>query len=482
MIRPKKRIGIVYSGKSIKYKEELKQIITRYQENGWCIQFEVVDDEDYEAERMIESRVADALNKFDYGMVFLTKDLCIQNELFKFVSKPNVLYELGYLRGHIDQNRTLCISDFPYREIVDNTYLMPSDIPGERIEEIDGKNYKSDLKKLFDKFIKGNNDIVKLENYNANDLISSLILNPNYKTNYEELFAENQLHSIGKYSLKWQLTEIFDLWQREKTKLNIAEEIMYLFERIVFQPFFPEEVIGNQLRSFLSVKVDKEDEYIFACYRILKSIGEYESYKSARNPYESAMYYLDKAKEIEEGLEIFGNHEIAPIIQCVAKNYIGLSLLNCYLVSRRKVNESKEYIEQLSKAGESFQEVIKISDENLGDSINVFRAFALYNLARVKRNLGENAETYYIKAKQHREDLSKTDKLPATFRLNFSLERIHAEIEYYDYLKEKKEIDENEYNIRISTLYQELDVIKQTPAAEVSLFKTLEDKLKKKMA
>ena len=29
MIRPKKRIGIVYSGKSIKYKEELKQISKR---------------------------------------------------------------------------------------------------------------------------------------------------------------------------------------------------------------------------------------------------------------------------------------------------------------------------------------------------------------------------------------------------------------------------------------------------------------------
>ncbi len=481
MIRPKKTIGIVYCGNSIKYKNELRKIITEYRNNGYCIQCEVVDGEEDEQEKMIEKRVINVLNRFDYGMVFLTKDLFIQNENHVFLSKPNVLFELGYLRGRLHQDHTLCITDFPHSEIDNKIYMMPSDIIGERIEPIDKKNYKSDLKTLFDKFIRSNRKvIVKLDNYNVNNLISSLILNPGYKTDYKELFTASQLNAIEKYSLKWQFTEIFGLWQKEKTKLCEEEQIIYLFERIVFLPFFPEEFVEGHLNSFLSVKVDKEDGYLFACYQILKRIGEYLSYKKSRNSYESASYYFNKAKEIECGLQVFEKQETAPIIQCVSENYIGLCLLNSYRASKELDEKTQKHREQLEIAERKFELVLKLSRENLCDSVEVFQSFAWYNLARVRWELGKDAESEYSMAQQKREDLSKIHDFPENFRVNFSLERIHTEIDYYDYLKEKEKIRLEQYREKIKILNGELEMIKQTPAAEVSLFKTLEDKLLKK--
>ena len=43
--------------------------------------------------------------------------------------------------------------------------------------------------------------------------------------------------------------------------LSDAEQILYIFERIVFLPFFPDKIIGSQLIDFLSVDVTEENSY-----------------------------------------------------------------------------------------------------------------------------------------------------------------------------------------------------------------------------
>lgn len=90
MIRPNKKIGIVYSFNSIKYANELKQIIINYRTEGYCIEPIMVDNFLLDQERNIELRVFDNLSKCDYAFVFLTKDLYI-NSKDMFVSKPNSL-------------------------------------------------------------------------------------------------------------------------------------------------------------------------------------------------------------------------------------------------------------------------------------------------------------------------------------------------------------------------------------------------------
>lgn len=483
MIRPRKKIGIVYSSGSEKYKDKLKEIITEYKNRGYCIEGEAVDNNTPDLERTMEDRVFKQLNTFDYGIVFITKDLLIKkDETERFVSKPNVLLELGYLRGRLEKNNTCCIADFPHKEIENQIYIMPSDVVGEAIDEIDEKNYEADLEKFFNKFIEVNkNVIVKLENYNANYLIDSLILNPDYKTNYEELFTKNQFDSIDKFSLSWQMKEIFELWLKEKSKLAEEEQIIYLFERMVFLPFFTEEIINKKLNEFLLVTSKKSNEYLAACLNILKNICEYENYKRSKPLYESPSYYLNRADEIEQGLQVFGEREIAPIIVCTAKNYIGLSYLNSYISLVKAGRKDHEVTDKLMKAKEYFEAVIEISRKNFNSSVEIFQAFAMYNLARVKSNLQEDADSEYIIAIQKRKTLSEILKFPETFRLNFTLERIHAEIVYHDYIKEKGGISSEELKTVMEGLRRELDIIKQTPASEVSLFKTLEDKLKKRV-
>lgn len=135
MIKTNKKIGIVYCGNSKKYVDEFEKVIIEKKSEGYCIETVVVDNELIDSERMIENRVFANLNKCDYGIVFLTKDLEIEEG--KFVSRPNVLLELGYLRGRLKRDCTWCITDFSHEEIESQIYLMPSDFVGEVPEEID---------------------------------------------------------------------------------------------------------------------------------------------------------------------------------------------------------------------------------------------------------------------------------------------------------------------------------------------------------
>ena len=473
MIKANKKVGIVYCGNSEKYVDELKRNIFEKKREGYCIETIVVDNKLINPERMIDERVFNNLDKCDYGIVFLTKDLTMKDG--KSVSRPNVLLELGYLRGHLGKNKIWCITDFPHKDIEEKEYLLPSDFVAEVPEEIDKNNYKSGLKRVVEKFISTHN-IVKLDNYDANDLVSSLILNPYYRTDFEELFSKDKLMQINKFSLQCQQEEIFEMWIDEKDKLEDAGQIIYLFERMVFLPFFPKKIIYDKLLDFLSVKIWEDNEYLYACRKILKVVNEYEECKRNKQKYESASFYLNKACEIEQELRIFESVKVAPIIECVTRNYLGLCYLNAYLASVKIVKEGKdivdkeenilekEYEEHLEacKTEANFRTVIMLSEKNFSDKVEVFQAFAEYNMARTIKNLREDAESEYNTAINKRRLLSGASSLPEIFKLNFSLERIHAEIDYYE---------------KIESLSKELENIRLTPAADVSLFKSLEDKL-----
>lgn len=135
----------------------------------------------------------------------------------------------------------------------------------------------------------------------------------------------------------------------------------------------------------------------------------------------------------------------------------------------------------MEAAKENFQQIIELNCYNLGDNMDVFQAFAKYNLARVKKNLSENAEAEYSIAIRKRDKLSKTSKFPQMFRLNFAIERIYAEIDFYDYMLNNHKIDTSNYICKIEALQKELINIRQTPAADVSLFITFENKLEQRV-
>ena len=481
MLKPNKKIGIVYCENSKKYVEEVQKIINKKREEGHCVETIVVESSLDDHERMIDRFVFGNLEKCDYGLVFLTKDLLLLDTECRYASRPNVMLELGYLRGRLEENCICCVIDFPHEETKNGIYMLPSDLAGIRTEEIDANNYTSNLRKVVDAII-NTEKIIKLNNYNANDLVSSLILNSNYKTEYEELFTSSQILTVLKYSVKYQLEEIFKLWIEEKNKLSDVGQIIYLFERIVFLPFFPEKIISGKLSDFLSVRNNEGSEYVYICRRILHYINEYENHKRRGIQYKIGIgFYLEMAENLEEELEKFKNKNVAPIIESVTKNYIGLNYLNFYLTfvnSKKDENTLEQQPEYyLGNAKKSFEDVIRLSERNFSDKVDVLGAFGKYNLARVKKNLGEDADTEYNAAIYKRGALAETSNFPEIFKLNFTLERIHAEIDYYDYLKEKEEIDTDSYMLKMQAVYEELKNIRQTPAADVSLFQTLDNKI-----
>ena len=480
MIRPNTKIGIVYSQNSKKYAEDLKEIITQRRQQGYCIDYVMVDEKIIDTEREIGVRVFNNLNKCSYGIVFLTKDICINDETYQYVSKPNVLLELGYFKGRINKNNIWCIIDFPYKEVKDK-YLMPSDIPAEVLEEIDKNNSKNSISRIFDKFIT-TNQIVKLENYNADDLDSSLLLNPSYKTNYSTLFLESQLKAIEKFSVKWQAEEILNIWMKEKEMLSDVEQIIYLFERVVMLPFFSEELINERLDNFLNVELSTKSRYAYTCQKILDYINSYEMYKRERKPADFD-FCLKIAENIQEKIEIFQESYISPIIECVARDYIGLGYLNAFLALPQREIDDEKYnnlkTNLLKKSKYNFECVLEISENKLNDSTGIFFAFVYYNLARVYRNLGELATFYFKQGINKRNTLSRSKYFPEIFRLNFALERIHAEIDYYDYLKEIG--TQVNYTDEINILKEEMEKMKKTPVVEVSLFKRIEERLNQRM-
>lgn len=481
MIRPNTKVGIVYSQNSKKYADDLKEIIMDYRQEGYCIDVVMVDEEMYDTERDIDARVWNNLDKCNYSIVFLTKDISINDENYQYVSKPNVLLELGYLKGHINKNNIWCIIDFQYKEI-HNTYLMPSDIPAEVLEIIDINNSHNSIKRIFDKFI-NTNYITKLKNYNANDLETSLLLNPHYETNYSTMFLQNQLDEIAKFSVKWQAEEILNIWMKEKEMLSDIEQIVYLFERIVMFPFFSEELIIEKIDNFLHVDLITESNYARACKKILEFINSYESYKRRRQPSDYE-FCLRLAEKIQEKLDIFKGKSISPIIECVAKNYIGLGYLNAFLIFSQKTVKEDKYNELkrdfLKKSKQNFECIIKLSEERLNDSAGVFLSFVYYNIARVNKNLGESASDNFNDAINCRRALSNFSNFPEIFKLNFTLERIHAEIDYYDYLKEYD--NQVEYTDKLKMLKEELNKMKETSVVKVSLFKRIEESLDQRIS
>lgn len=481
MLRPNTKIGIVYSQNSKKYAEDLKEIITQRRQQGYCIDYVMVDEKIIDTEREIGARVFSNLNKCSYGIVFLTKDICINYETYQYVSKPNVLLELGYFKGRINKNNIWCIIDFQHEEVNDK-YLMPSDIPAEVLEIIDKNNCYNSISKIFDKFIE-TNQIVRLKNYNANDLDSSLLLNSFYKTNYSTLFLESQLKAIEKFSVKWQAEEIIDIWMEEKELLSDVEQIIYLFERMVTLPFFSEELISERLDNFLQVELTTESKYAYACQKILEYINSYEIYKRERNPVDFD-FCLKIAENIQEKIEVFQEAAISPIIECVARDYIGLGYLNAFLALPQKEIEDEKYnnlkMNLLGMSKNNFERVLKVSEENLSDNTGIFLAFVYYNLARVNRSLEQPASYLFNQGINKRNALSRSKYFPEIFRLNFSLERIHAEIDYYDYLKESD--NQVDYIDKIKLLKEELEKMKKTPVVEVSLFKRIENRLNQRLS
>ena len=476
MIRPNIKIGIVYSQNSKKYANELKKIVMQHRQEGYGIDVIMVDEEIIDIERKIDARVFNNLDKCSYGIVFLTKDICIMDEKYKYVSKPNVLLELGYFKGRINKNNIWCITDFEYKEVKD-MYFMPSDMPAEVLEIIDKKNSYNSINRIFDKFI-STNRILKLENYNANDLDSSLLLNPLYKTNYSTLFLDSQLKAIEKFSVKWQAEEILSIWMKEKGMLNDVEQIIYLFERMVMLPFFSEELINEKLDNFLYVELITESKYAYACQKILGYINSYEIYKRERKPADYE-FCLKIAENIQEEMEIFQGESISPVIECVAKDYIGLGYLNAFLALPKKANYNDKEMNLLKKSKANFECVLKLSEEGLNDSTGIFSAFVYYNLARVNRNLGQSASYQFNQGINKRNVLSRSKFFPEIFRLNFALERIHAEIDYYDYLKDCD--NEIAYSSKMKVLKEEIEKMKQTPVVEVSLFKRIEERLDQRL-
>lgn len=82
----------------------------------------------------------------------------------------------------------------------------------------------------------------------------------------------------------------------------------------------------------------------------------------------------------------------------------------------------------------------------MGDSTDVFFAFAKYNVARVHSQLGENVESEYVTAISRRKSLSSINAFPKLFRLNSALETILTKIEYFDYLLNDRYFDSQTYN------------------------------------
>ena len=197
MIKSNEIIGIVYSENSYVYAKSLEKIIKKYNNMGYPIKSLIVDSDLIDKYDSVFEHVFENLKQCDYTFVFCTKDYKLDSESNKYISKPNIILELGYFLHLLESSKVKCLIDFSYNEIKSEKYLIPSDIAGKMFISFDGNNTEEEFNKIIHNFLIAFN-INSINKFDIDQITKSLILNKHYLTDFSQMFSQKQKQYLNK--------------------------------------------------------------------------------------------------------------------------------------------------------------------------------------------------------------------------------------------------------------------------------------------
>ena len=366
MLKPKKKIVIVYGhdSKLLKLSEETIRSIAS---EGYRVKSEILNEESLLRENdSIFEALKQKFSKIDAAFIFMTSDdvalsLKEANEVLeknqnlnasefrnrlKMRSRQNVVYELGYVTAKVGENH--------YRIFCPSEIEIPSDIQGKfTVRDLSPKN----VRKIIRDFVK--------HNLNCKKKVSSLKDNA-YKITYSNLCNVTD-KSLDEFDKEYQELDSPD------------DQIVYLFERIVFDSYFQKP--SWWLSKINSIEAKTELQRI--SIKLLNSVFDYMSaWRPSPQKSENVqdINRIFTAKEnFEKGLKKLEGVSVNPIIKIVALDYLGLAYNKLGRNEDFNKGERKIFFE---KSVESLFKTAELSNLHDDPNLPLWEGFSLFNLAQ----------------------------------------------------------------------------------------------------
>ncbi|GAB6123015.1 hypothetical protein JCM30204_41650 [Dysgonomonas termitidis] len=321
---------------------------------------------------------------------------------FKLRASQNVVLETGLIWGTLGFKGIKFISTFSHNDL-NNQYDLPSDFPNHHILQLSTANMDTEIKTIVsNSLIDGGLHIVPYVN---------LLTDSAYGVNYRELFSGEQLREIAglksthvdnehKITHIEKFRLIADIWTREIQSLRYDDErIVYIFERLVFVPYFPKDH-GRPGIVWMNMALQSIEDRSSEYYSILTQIRDYMTYRAAGNgTFLGYKYIADTLLAIKQQ-RVTGNMRTNPVINVYLNDYIGLSC-------RATVEEYKKdnavdalfvptvYLNHSIAALSCCIDVIQLGTS---EAETLWKGYSLYNRARSYSLLAEydtgNANSY----------------------------------------------------------------------------------------
>ena len=465
MIHADIQIGIIYGGKGLPYAKTASAILQKMNAEGYPISPVLIDNSWKLGAGTIDDRIFQDLQQCSYYVIFLTKD--IEYEPGKYTARPNVWLELGLALKNADRNHILCLATFPCREI-GSSYLHPSDIASQMVGEINSEDYENDLKKAFYSLLKREKIVPNL----ASSFAAGLLKNEQYRTDYYDLFAEQELLALNGLSFTAQLRRILDTWNEEKARIEeLDAQILFVFERIVFVSFFYQERLHDRLFELLSFDTsnDPSDEAAMAAVRIAGLIKDYIVYR--KNPrYQSVLFAKNKrnAEGLQKEISILEKHPCNPVLLLMSYNYLGLAQLHMAQEYAKTVsNGTPEVKEHAYSALKCFDTALALVAQ-IGDRMGIMESYIYFNRARANAECCryEEALLDFSDASAFRYQVAQSNKLPLYFCTNFRVKSHLAELEKLRVMHKFNKLSDAQLAAEVNTLRKEIDTLQTSSGIE----------------
>lgn len=483
---------LIYSGKKSKQMaEEMKIAI---EQSNYPVMVDLIDSDyrDRSFSGDISERIFKILDRCDFAVSFLTPSLMVCDQSAKndkekeiYSSGPNLWLEIGYMRKAIPPQFIQYVSSFPYDWINSGKYMFASDLPNGHIIYNDDQHSMMKIWQDFSDTLCREKIFSSLPAKNGENLLFS----SNYKTDYALLFSSidlqryNKIHEEAQYDVLWKDwtdgNNAFSIYSEKGEKTIIQWHLLYLYERIVFLAMFPQRFISdiNVLKYSTGNELQPE---LVPFVEIYNNILDYISRGTVHSEFYDRLY-----NRILRSYQMIDN--AAPIVRIMTQNYLGLCSLNSVRADNGKQTEIEKN-KHLCDAENHFKYVIDMSGisyqkpDALGDSLDVFKAFAYYNIARVYEGKGEleHAINAYNMAIDCRKKLAQNrGELPASFQVYFLTEQFHAELDFLHLCYNHPELGYPVNKDELNRIQERIDEKSKTIQFTVPLFSYVRKKLER---
>lgn len=480
MIHSNIQFGLIYGGAGLTYARRFANIINEKRKVGYPITPVLVDDKWKSGLGTIDDRIFNDLNQCEYYVIFLTKDL--EYEPGKYVSRPNVLLELGMALTNVSRSCIMCLSPFP-RSDFGISYLFPSDIASQIVAPFNPDNCDEEFEQILEGLLRSRK-ILPTSSGLATGI--SMLADKRYKVSYYSLFPDHELLSLNNMSYNAQLQTIINNWCIEKEKLpNIETKLVFVLERIVFASFFYHEWLHERLFELLSFEWAEGDERTRAALQIVKYVKDYIIYRyDPRYKYVLFQKHQINAERIERALKVLSQYDTNPILMLIAYNYLGLATLHmCQLADTLPDGDLMLAKQYGWKAVECFNKALEYS-ESLNDRTGLYEAYIYFNRARAHCELGEFdlAMLDFSDANIYRYQVSQCPKFPGYFCTNFLVKSYLSEIERYRMMKRHNKLTTEQFVMELTQLRKGIDSIQLSSGIEqLQIFGQFYEKVNKYM-